>query len=82
MTKRIREKYVRYIIIVCSKLEFKHRYVRSCCAVKIVKYQASEIAIGYYGIKAIINKRTAQFFRVAQEELLSRRGIGDHPRVS
>lgn len=47
-----------------------------------IGFLASEIAIGYYGIKAIINKRTAQFFRVAQEELLSRRGIGDHPRVS
>lgn len=27
--------------------------------------------VGYYGTKAIINKRTAQFFRVAQEEFIA-----------
>ncbi|CAM9435055.1 unnamed protein product [Pylaiella littoralis] len=40
-----------------------------------------ELVVGYNGIKAIINKRTAQFFRVAQEEFLSRRGCEEHERL-
>lgn len=43
--------------------------------------QAFEMVVGYNGIKAIINKRTAQFFRVAQEEFLSRRGGEEHERL-
>ncbi|CAN0227375.1 unnamed protein product, partial [Hapterophycus canaliculatus] len=40
-----------------------------------------EVLVGYNGIKAIINKRTAQFFRVAQEEFLSRPEAEEHARL-
>lgn len=43
--------------------------------------QVSEVVVGYNGIKAIINKRTAQFFRVAQEEFLSRPEGEEHARL-
>lgn len=42
------------------------------------RLQVSELVVGYYGIKAIINKRTAQFFRVAQEEFIARPEAEQH----
>ncbi|CAM9614142.1 unnamed protein product [Ectocarpus sp. 13 AM-2016] len=46
-----------------------------------IAFLASETIIGYNGIKAIINKRTAQFFRVAQEEYLLRPMSEEHARL-
>ncbi|CAM9230436.1 unnamed protein product [Scytosiphon promiscuus] len=46
-----------------------------------IGFLALEMLVGYIGIKAIINKRTAQFFRVAQEEFLSRPEAEEHARL-
>ncbi|CAM9761704.1 unnamed protein product [Laminaria digitata] len=46
-----------------------------------IGFLALELMVGYNGIKAIINKRTAQFFRVAQEEFLLRPEAENRRRI-
>lgn len=62
-----------------------HTYANAVCVIQaplpVFPLQILELVIGYNGIKAIINKRTAQFFRVAQEEFLSRPESEEHARL-